>query len=253
MHETARKQTTDEREADKTPVRIIACRVPQDALEPLLPEDLAEDIILQDYGLHRVPDKVMRTLQRRIDDVNEPSLIVLGYGLCGNGAQGVKSRQHTLLIPRTDDCIAILLGSRRAYRRESNAVPGTYYLSKGWLELGSHPVSEYEEYTETYGREEAEWIPDQQYQHYKRVALAAHSGPALEACALATREVARFCERWEMRYEEILDSDDYVRRLVDAAVALHDDGLAARDRIERDFVIVPPGEEVRTSAFVTGV
>jgi hypothetical protein len=93
--------------------------------------------------------------------VKEPSLIVLGYGLCGNGARGVKSRRHTLLIPRTDDCIAILLGSRRAYRREFNAVPGTYYLSKGWLESGSHPLSEYEEYAERYGREEAKWILDQ--------------------------------------------------------------------------------------------
>jgi hypothetical protein len=56
-----------------------------------------------------------------------------------------------------------------------------------------------------------------------------------------------------MRYEQILGSDDYVRCLVETAVALRDDGLAARDRIGRDFVIVPPREEVHTSAFVTGI
>jgi hypothetical protein len=234
-------------------VRVIACRVLQDVLEPLLPDGLAEAVIFQEYGLHRVPDRMTRTLQERVDDVEEPSLIVLGYGLCGNGVQGVRSRRHTLLIPRTDDCIAILLGSRRAYLREFHAVPGTYYLSKGWLESGSHPLSEYEEYAEKYGREEAEWILDQQYQHYERVALIAHSRPALEACAPAAREVARFCKRWDMRYEEILGSDGYVRRLVEAAVTLRDEGLAARDRIGRDFVIVPPGEEVRASVFVTGV
>jgi hypothetical protein len=85
------------------------------------------------------------------------------------------------------------------------------------------------------------------------VALVAHSRQALEACASAARKVARFCERWDMRYEQILGSDDYVRRLVETAVALRDDGLAARDRIGRDFVIVPPREEVHTSAFVTGI
>jgi hypothetical protein len=161
MHETALQHTADERETNRMPVRIAACRVLQDALEPVLPEHLTEQVTFQEYGLHRLPDKLTGTLQERIDDVKEPSLIVLGYGVCGNGAQGVKSRQHTLLIPRTDDCIAILLGSRRAYRREFNAVPGTYYLSKGWLESGSHPLSEYEEYAERYGREEAKWILDQ--------------------------------------------------------------------------------------------
>jgi hypothetical protein len=144
------------------------------------------------------------------------------------------------LIPRTDDCIAILLGSRRAYRREFNAVPGTYYLSKGWLESGSHPLKEYNEYVPRYGPEQAIWIMDQQYQHYRRLVLVAHSQEELDAYRPQAQEVARFCERWEMRYEETLGSDDYVRRLVDAAVALHDDGLAARDRIGRDFVIVPP-------------
>lgn len=252
MPETTARNSKEEGHSEKKPIHVIACRVLQDLLEPMLPDELAEDVTFQEYGLHRVPDKLTRTIQERIDAVEEPSLIVLGYGLCGNGAQGVRSREHTLLIPRTDDCIAILLGSRRAYRREFHAVPGTYYLSKGWLESGSHPLSEYREYAEKYGREEAEWILDQQYQHYERVALVAHSKPALEASAPAAREVARFCERWDMRYEEILGSDDYVRRLVEAAVALHHEGLAARDRIGRDFIVLPPGEELRTGAFVAG-
>lgn len=49
-----------------------------------------------------------------------------------------------------------------------------------------------------------------------------------------------------MRYEEILGSDDYVQRLVEAAVTLHNNGLAARDRVGRDFIVLPPGEELRT-------
>jgi hypothetical protein len=252
MPETNARNSKEEGNLERMPIHVIACHVLQDLLEPLLPDDLAEDVTFQEYGLHRVPDKLTRTIQERIDAVEEPSLIVLGYGLCGNGVQGVKSRQHTLLIPRTDDCIAILLGSRRAYRREFNAVPGTYYLSKGWLESGSHPLSEYQEYAEKYGREDAEWILDQQYQHYERVALVAHSKPALEASAPAAREVARFCKRWDMRYEEILGSDDYVRRLIDAAIALRDGATLGEDGIERDFVVVPPGNEVRTSAFVLG-
>ncbi len=236
----------------RMPVHVIACQVLQDAVEPFLPDDLVEAVTYQEYGLHRVPDRMTRALQDHIDAVQKPGLIVLGYGLCGSGVQGLKSRQHILLIPRTDDCIALLLGSRRAYRREFSAVPGTYYLSKGWLESGSHPLSEYEEYAEKYGPDEAAWILDQQYQNYERVALVAHSQANLEAYAPAARKVASFCERWGMRYEEILGSEEYVRRLVEAAVMLRDEGLEARDRIGRDFVVVPPGNEVSMRAFVGG-
>jgi hypothetical protein len=144
----------------KLPVVVIACQVLQSMLEQMLPDDLAAQVTFMDYGLHRVPSKMTWNLQDAIDGVEEPSLVVLGYGLCGNGLNGIRAGVHTLLVPRTDDCIAILLGSRQAYVREFEAVPGTYYLSKGWLESGSHPLKEYEEYVEKYGPAEAEWIMD---------------------------------------------------------------------------------------------
>ena len=126
----------------------------------------------------------------------------------------------------------MLLGSYQAYMREFQAVPGTYYLSKGWLESGSHPLKEYEEYVPKYGAEEAMWLMDQQYQHYERLVLVAHNQADLEAYRPQAQEVARFCERWGMRYEEILGSDRYVRRLVElverAAKAL--DALADVNR-----------------------
>ena len=131
-----------------------------------------------------------RPCKRRWTSIAEPSLIVLGYGLCGNGLRGIRAGSHTLLIPRTDDCIAILLGSHKTYMREFSAVPGTYYLTKGWLESGSHPLKEYHEYLPKYGPEETLWLLDQQYRHYERIALvastpeemAAYREQALEVC-----------------------------------------------------------------------
>lgn len=227
---------------DKLPVLIIACQVMQSMLEGLLPPELARNATYMDYGLHRFPSKMTWTLQDAIDSVEEPALIVLGYGLCGNGLNGIKARQHTLLVPRTDDCIAILLGSRRDYHREFNAVPGTYYLSKGWLESGSHPLKEYQEYVEKYGPEDAAWVMDQQYQHYERLVLVAHSEEELQKYRPMAQEVARYCQQWDMRYEEILGSDAYVRRLVEVATALEKSG--------DDFVVIPPGGEIRQEQFI---
>jgi hypothetical protein len=227
---------------ERLPVIVLSCQVLQDMLERLLPEGLAREVTFMDYGLHRVPGKMTLTLQEALERIEEPGLVVLGYGLCGNGLHGLRAGKHTLLVPRVDDCIALLLGSRRAYMREFAAVPGTYYLSKGWLESGSNPLKEYEEYAPRYGPEEAMWVMDQQYQHYKRLVLVAHSQADLDAYRPKALEVARFCERWGMRYEEILGSDSYVRRLIEIA--------AAPDRADSDFLVIPPGGEIRQGQFM---
>jgi hypothetical protein len=226
----------------KLPVVIIACQVMESMLESLIPEGLAREVTYMDYGLHRFPNKMTLTLQDAVDSIEEPSLIVLGYGLCGNGLNGIKARQHTLLIPRVDDCIAVLLGSRQRYYQEFDAEPGTYYLSKGWLESGSHPLREYKEYVEKYGEEDATWVMDQQYQHYERLALVTHNESDMEKYRPEAQEVAAYCERWGMRYEEILGSDVYVRRLVEVAAAL--------DKADDDMLVIPPGGEIKQEQFI---
>jgi hypothetical protein len=238
--------TTDEKHP---PVVVVACKVLQDVLERLLPADLAQNVSFMDYGLHRVPGKMAGTLQEVIDGIEEPSLVMLGYGLCGNGLKGIKAGPHTLLVPRSDDCIALLLGSYRAYMREFQAVPGTYYLTKGWLESGSNPLQEYEEYVPRYGEKEAMWIMDQQYQHYERLVLVARNEADLERYRPQAQAVARFCERWGMRYEEILGSDQYVERLVEAAATLGN-GHQPPDWLNTDFVVILPGGEIRQDMFM---
>jgi hypothetical protein len=233
---------------------IIACNVLQDMLEALLPQDLAGRVTYFDFAMHQTPKKMVLTLQEAIDSIPQPSLVVLGYGLCGNGLNGIRAGRHTLLIPRADDCIAILLGSRQAYMRQFQAEPGTYYLSKGWLEAsdnrpeqsesaqyGPDPLTQYRKYVTQYGQETAEWLMDQLYCHYKRLALVGPSQADLETYRPRALEVARYCERWGMRYEEILGSDQYVRRLIER--------ISALEQVDDDFLVIPPGSEIRQEQF----
>jgi hypothetical protein len=81
-----------------------------------------------DNALHHVPRNLRETIQEAIDSLEQPSLVILGYGLCRNGLKDIQAGRPTLLIPRTDDCIAIILGSYQAYRREFDSEPATYYL-----------------------------------------------------------------------------------------------------------------------------
>ncbi|HEX9115651.1 MAG TPA: DUF1638 domain-containing protein, partial [Anaerolineae bacterium] len=213
------------------------------------PAGLTGPLRLMDYGLHRVPAKLTSEVQQALNEIEQPSLVVLGYGLCGNGLRGIRAGAHTLLVPRTDDCIAILLGSYRFYMRQFNSEPGTYWLTKGWLESGSHPLKEYAEYTEKYGAEEAMWLLDQQYQHYKRIALVAPNPEEMAAYRAQAQEVARFCERWGMRYEEVLGSDDYVGRLIELAAGLQN-GTIQPDAVGPDFLVIPPGGVIKQDMFM---
>lgn len=224
------------------PIVVIACQVFQSLMEKFLPEDLATLIVFKDYGLHRLPSKLTWSVQEEIDKISTPSLIILGYGLCGNGLNGIQSRAHTLLIPRTDDCIAILLGSYKRYIQEFDSEPGTIYLTKGWLESGSNPLQEYQDYVTKYSEEDSLWILDQLYQNYERLTFVAHSQEELEEYRPRALEVAEFCKRWNMRYEEILGSDLYVRKLIELA--------SSPEKADSDFLVIPPGGEITQAMFM---
>ena len=224
------------------PIVILACQVFQHWLEQLLPDGLSANITFFDYGLHIVPKKLRQTIQQAIDSIEQPSLIVLGYGLCGNGLDNINSGRHFLLIPRTDDCIAILLGSYQAYRHEIDTEPGTYYLSKGWLEAGTNPLAESRKYEEKYGAETTAFLMETQYHHYRRLMMVARNEKELEAYRPQAQEVAAYCARWGMRYEELLGKDDYLGRLVEIAIGLEETG--------DDFLLIPPGELLTQAHFM---
>lgn len=221
---------------------LIACEVLKDPIMQSAPVGLFQKSFFLDYGLHRYPDRLREEIQTIIDRLSEPSLVVFGYGLCGNGLRGIKAGRHTLLVPRADDCIPLLLGSNENHRRQAKAEPATFYLSKGWLKSGSHPLNEYEEYVKRYGRSQAEMIIDTQYRHIRRVAFVAQGQEDLEGYRRQAQELARFCQRWGARYEEILGDDAYIRRLVEASQDL--------TRIGDDFFIVPPGGLIQSHPFL---
>lgn len=228
---------------------VVACKVLNAVVQRVLPPELAAEVSFLDYGLHRVPVKLTDAVQESLLQIEEPSLIILGYGLCGNGLRGIRSGPHTLVTPRADDCIALLLGSHRAYMRQFAQTPGTYYLTKGWLESGSHPLKEYNEYLPKYGPDTTLWLLDQQYANYERIALVASNPEELAAYREQALEVARFCERWNMRYEEIIGSDNYIRRLIEVAIGLRNGSLTA-DAVGPDFLVIPPGCEIQQEMYM---
>jgi len=132
----------------------------------------------------------------------------------------------------------MLLGSHDAYMREFSAVPGTYFLSKGWLECGSDPLREYQEYAATRGEQTARWLIDELYRNYKRVAFVGDRQDFVTYGARA-RQVAEFLG---VKYVELEGSDRLIRHLLGKPGTLNAD--------DPEVVVVPPGGEVETEPFV---
>lgn len=224
------------------PIVVLACQVMQSLIQPHLTHaDYPTQYM--DYGLHIQPKKMTPALQAQLDALPKPSTVLVGYGLCGNGLVGLQAGPHTLIIPRADDCIAILLGSYQAYITTFREQPGTYYLTKGWLESGSDPLKEYRAYVEQYGTEKAGPLIDLMYGQYKHLCFVAHTQADLDEYRPQAMEVAEFCaERWGLTYQERIGSDGLIRRLLESP--RHKGGLGD------DFVVIPPSGTVEQKMFL---
>jgi N-methylhydantoinase A/oxoprolinase/acetone carboxylase beta subunit len=96
-------------------------------------------------GLHNRPDELRRQLQQAIDaaaKLDSCDRIVIGYGICGRGAVGIKAPHVPLVMPRIHDCIALFMGSDQVYKKEFAQHPGTFYLSAGWYREKGRPTED---------------------------------------------------------------------------------------------------------------
>ena len=137
---------------------VIACNIMKNEL--LLFERNGISFVFLEQSLHRTPQKMKGVIQEEIDRSEnwEGDYVILSYGLCSNGIVGVKSKSHSIVIPRVHDCIALFLGSWDRYMEEHKKEPGTYYLTQGWIEEGKSPLGIYQEYCQRYDQETAEWV-----------------------------------------------------------------------------------------------
>jgi hypothetical protein len=115
-------------------------------------------------GLHNTPDNLRKELQEAIDRVEgDYSAILVGYGLCCNGLEGITARDTKLVFMRGHDCITFLLGSKQHYQEYFERHPGTYWYSPGWIDTGTMPSKAryhqvLQSYVEKYGEDNAEYL-----------------------------------------------------------------------------------------------
>jgi len=220
--------------------KIIACATVIEEMLPLIPAGMAYEVL--DFGLHLKPEGLKETLQKTIDaNCADFDTLLLGYGLCSMAVAGLTARDCTVVVPRVDDCIAIFLGSKDAYTEQTRKEPGTYYLTKGWIEVSDTPFEEHKRLVEKYGQKQADRIMGLMLKHYTRLAYIDTGQQDQERYIQYAQKTAK---KFNLRYEEITGSDALVRKLL---FGPWDD----------EILVAPPGHTItysdfRTSATTTG-
>ncbi|HEY4688379.1 MAG TPA: DUF1638 domain-containing protein [Anaerolineae bacterium] len=212
--------------------RVIACATVIEEMLPFLPADVPREVL--DFGLHLRPGGLKSALQEKIDEASPTAdVLMLGYGLCSMAMVGLTATTATLVIPRVDDCIAIFLGSRTAYRAQAEKEPGTYYLTKGWIEAGDSPFDEHQRLVEKYGEAKADRMTGLMLKNYTRLGFINTGQYEIDRFRDYARRMA---EKFNLRYEEIDGSPALVRKMIEGPW-------------DEEFVVVPPGETITYEMF----
>jgi Protein of unknown function (DUF1638). len=212
------------------------------------------DTTMMRQELHQTPALLRRELQAEIDLVdsngdthtndaskNKIDAILLGFGLCSNAVLTLGSKKYPLVIPRAHDCITLCLGSKERYQSYFNTHPGTYYYTRGWVDLGLNPGDEQLEQKRLEYKEKFEdddtveylmEIEAEMLKNYSNTAFISWDEiPSGDAAA----RTHNFAKEKGWSFDSLNGSDSVLRRLLWG------------EWNEDDFLIVPPGSHIAPS------
>ena len=212
---------------DPKSTKVIACATVIEEMLPYMPADMAYQVL--DFGLHQSPGKLRDQLQAAVDaSGSQFDTLLLGYGLCSLAVIGLHTNQSTLVMPRVDDCIAIFLGSHQAYSEQAKKEPGTYYLTKGWIEVADTPFDEFERMVAQFGEARASRLMKTILKHYTRLVYIDTGHSDKQHYVEYARKTA---EKFDLRFEEIPGSNALIMKMLTGPW-------------DQEFLVVEPGKTV---------
>ena len=220
-------------------IYVIACGVLKPDLQAAA-NKLGLDIEFKflDSVLHDTPEKLKIEIQQAIDAVDSTvyERIVLGYGICGQGTDGIIAVKLPLVVPQIHDCISLYLGSAARYKEQIEKYPGTYYFTAGWLDKGSGPDELRRWLARSWpGHSEQEitnFIEDFYSGWQKNYSRAAFIVTESEKAEEARKLAQTTAEKYGWKYEELAGSTGFFEKMLIA------------DESDDEIIVVQPGYKI---------
>jgi hypothetical protein len=207
--------------------------------------------------LHNEPARLRRELQTAVETCEADAsveVIVLAYGLCSRGVEGLRHKRCPLVIARAHDCVTLYLGSKERYAEYLEKHPGTYWYSPGWIREKASPGPERdailrEKYAAKFEPEDVEYLMEQERLWRANYSRAAYVGLGPEAGEQAqqaeyTRQCAA-CLGWN--FEHVRGDASLMRDLFLGGGESGNGGRGEWWDAGR-FLVVPPGHGIELVA-----
>ena len=134
---------------------ILSCPTLKGELTSALAEASSEAIVyFMPQRLHSDPKELRAYVQDMIDHFWNVDRIVLCVSGCGGGTKGLKASTAELVVPRTRDCLDVLLSgdSLAALQRDITGV----YFTESWMEFSKNSDIDLDKLIRKMGRTDAE-------------------------------------------------------------------------------------------------
>ena len=212
-------------------IMMLACPTLRREIDAFMKEDgLRYPVFYIPDELHLVPEKLNAYLCDFIPRLHHVDYLLLPMGRCGNGTAGVPSCSTTLVLPKCDDCISLLLSHERLSTEVRPEY--SYFFTDSWLDYKRSFIKEYEYTIEKYGKKTGNELMKTIYKHY-RYFIYVDSG--LGDYDSAAARVSSLANAVDVRIQEMKAPCGVLRKML-------------RLDFDEDFLLVPPGEKV-TFAF----
>jgi hypothetical protein len=191
---------------------ILACEMMRDELEHAIQKAGGDyRIYWVDSELHNTPHLQRDHLQEILDSMEEDTdMVLMAFGKCGDAVVGLRTGAYQVALPRTDDCISILLGSTKL-RSEISEGNRMYFLTRGWLRGSRNIWAEYQYAVKKYGLKMAKEIMSIMFNNYKYMAVLDSKSYDVESILPQTEAMA---DTFSLQHRIISGSVDYLRDLL---------------------------------------
>ena len=212
---------------------ILACPTLRYELEKSLQEQNTEaKVEYLPQRLHSEPEKMHEFLQSKLDSLQNVDRVVMCVSSCGGSTAGLLASTVEIVVPRTRDCLDILLSRSSLDKLERDL--GGVYFTKGWMDYSKQTDIDMDRLTEKLGKEEAEAYL---YDLYR----TCNSFYIIDTGCYDVEEVREYASP--------------LVKLVNGTLAVVNGEYGilqkvAKKHFDEDFMVVPRGETVNADGFL---
>ena len=211
----------------KKRIKLIVCKALAHLIEPMV-DPTTERVILP-ISLHLNPDNLRSRLIQEVAAIEETGWdILLGYGLCGRALEGVYSEKSRLILPRVDDCVGAVLGSRSRHKSILDKNAGCFFLEPSWIGTDVDIFTQCFKGLDRIPQEYRNEIVEMALKHYSMLALIHHG---LDSNSEITCNCRTLAERHHLKFVQYHSDLTLLQALIN--------GPWSSDK----FVIIEPGRK----------